>query len=322
MEFLRNPNGSLFKLTEYEYNYLMDLIREQNPIIPAKKYESYDKPKFLKDVYMADENYDTLAALLKEKKNVILQGSPGTGKTFAAVRLAYSILGRKDADKVKFIQFHQSYSYEDFIMGYKPKGTGFSLQAGVFYKFCIQAANNHEEDYFFIIDEINRGNISKIFGELLMAVENDHRGETVTLAFDELPFTVPENLYLIGVMNTADRNLAQIDYALRRRFSFFTMVPAFETPAFIEYQRSFNSETFDKVIEVIKSLNNTIATDPALGEGCCIGHSYFCNRKDYPDDWLRSIVTYDIIPIIKEYWLENIQKQESWKNKLLVIFDE
>jgi 5-methylcytosine-specific restriction protein B len=322
MEFLKNPNGSLFKLTEDEYGCLMDIIREQNPTGSAKKYENYDKSKFLKEVYIAGENYDSLAGLLREKKNVILQGSPGTGKTFTALRLAYSILGKKDTNRVKFIQFHQSYSYEDFIMGYKPKDNGFSLQTGVFYKFCAQAANNPAEDYFFIIDEINRGNISKIFGEVLVAIENNHRGEAVAMAFGETPFIVPENLYLIGMMNTADRGLAQMDYALRRRFSFFTMVPAFDAPAFIEYQRSFNSEIFDKLIEVIKSLNNAITGDPALGEGCCIGHSYFCNQKHYSDDWLRSIVDYDIIPIIKEYWFEDMQMQESWKQKLLAVFDE
>ena len=149
---------------------------------------------------------------------LILQGAPGVGKTFTARRLAYSVMGEKDDSRIEFVQFHQNYSYEDFVMGYKPSGDGFELKYGIFYRFCLKAANQPDKDFFFIIDEINRGNMSKIFGELLMLIERDYRGTKATLAYNGMSFSVPKNLYIIGMMNTADRSLAMIDYALRRRF--------------------------------------------------------------------------------------------------------
>ena len=207
--------------------------------------EPYTKAAFLSEVYMTEEKYHILVSLLRRKKNLILQGAPGVGKTFAAKRLAYSIMGEKDDTRIAFVQFHQSYSYEDFILGYKPQGEGFALTEGVFYRFCIKAQKHPDKDYFFIIDEINRGNMSKIFGELLMLIEKDYRGSETVLAYGATPFSVPENLYLIGMMNTADRSLAMIDYALRRRFSFFEMEPSFDARGFQAYQESLHNETFN-----------------------------------------------------------------------------
>lgn len=251
MEYFMNPQGSLFKLTKGEYDFIMDMVREENQENPigSEQAESYSKEDFLSEVYMTSEKYDSLKGLLLNKKNIILQGAPGVGKTFAAKRLAYSIMGVKDESRVEFIQFHQSYSYEDFIMGYKPSGEGFELQNGIFYKFCQKASNNQEVPYFFIIDEINRGNMSKIFGELLMLIEKDYRGKKLTLAYNGLPFSVPKNVYIIGMMNTADRSLALIDYALRRRFSFFAMEPGFSSDGFRQYLDSFNDDTFYALIE-------------------------------------------------------------------------
>lgn len=253
-EYFVNPQGSLFRLTKEEYDIIMDVIREQNPIINVSKHDAYTKDDFLSDVFMDEIQYDRLVSLLERKKNVILQGAPGVGKTYAAKRLAFSILGEKDEGKIEFSQFHQNYSYEDFIMGYKPQDDGFELKNGVFYRFCQLAGNNPDDKFFFIIDEINRGNISKIFGELLMLIENEYRGVKTTLAYNGLPFSVPENLYIIGMMNTADRSLALIDYALRRRFSFFEMTPAFSSIGFRQYQKNLNSNTFDDCIEVINNL--------------------------------------------------------------------
>ena len=181
---------------------------------------TYSKENFLSEVYISEEKYNTLTAVLHRKKNIILQGAPGVGKTFAAKRLAYSMMNEKDDSRIEFVQFHQNYSYEDFVMGYKPFEDGFKLKHGIFYKFCQKASENLDKDYFFIIDEINRGNMSKIFGELLMLIENNYRDTSITLAYDGNTFSVPHNLYIIGMMNTADRSLAMIDYALRRRFSF------------------------------------------------------------------------------------------------------
>lgn len=283
------------------------------------EYAPYTKADFLQEVYISEKQYDILTALLLNKKNVILQGAPGVGKTFAAKRLAYSIMGEKDDSRIEFIQFHQSYSYEDFIMGYRPnENGGFTLQKGIFYRFCVTARNNPQMEYFFIIDEINRGNMSKIFGELLMLIEKDYRKESATLAYSGKKFSVPENLYIIGMMNTADRSLAMIDYALRRRFSFFEMSAGFNSDGFRKYRAKLNRDIFTNLIEQIKILNKEIEKDTSLGKGFCIGHSYFCNLsvEECTVDRLQSIVDYDIIPMLNEYWFDDIKKAENWKERL------
>lgn len=293
-----------------------DSVHDLEPIVNKK----YGKEDFLAEVYMTGSKYDRLLNVLKRKKNIILQGAPGVGKTFAAKRLAYAMMGEKDKERVDFIQFHQNYSYEDFMMGYKPtENGGFEMQYGVFYRFCKKAENNSEKDYFFIIDEINRGNMSKIFGELLLLIEKDYRGTSSKLAYQNLNFSVPENLYIIGMMNTADRSLAMIDYALRRRFSFFDMEPGFDTEGFKEYQEKLASDKFNALIECIKELNNEIADDPSLGKGFCIGHSYFCGLQadECTQELLEGIVEYDILPMLSEYWFDNLtEKVAPWSEKL------
>ena len=293
-----------------------DSVHDFEPIVNKK----YGKEDFLAEVYMTGAKYDRLLNVLKRKKNIILQGAPGVGKTFAAKRLAYAMMGEKDKERVEFIQFHQNYSYEDFMMGYKPtENGGFEMQYGVFYRFCKKAENNPEKDYFFIIDEINRGNMSKIFGELLLLIEKDYRGTSSKLAYQNLNFSVPENLYIIGMMNTADRSLAMIDYALRRRFSFFDMEPGFDTEGFKEYQEKLASDKFNALIECIKELNNEIADDPSLGKGFCIGHSYFCGLQadECMQELLEGIVEYDILPMLSEYWFDNLtEKVAPWSEKL------
>lgn len=320
MEYFRNPQGSLFKLTQSEYEFILDMIREENPIVTASSSDAYTKDDFLNEVYMTEERYETLVNVLRNKKNIILQGAPGVGKTFAARRLAWSMMGEKDDSRIEFVQFHQNYSYEDFMMGYKPVEDGFELKYGIFYRFCQKAANQPDKEFFFIIDEINRGNMSKIFGELLMLIEKDYRGTKMTLAYNGLPFSVPKNLYIIGMMNTADRSLAMIDYALRRRFSFFEIEPGFDSHGFISYQNGLNSETLDELISKVKELNRKIAADKSLGRGFCIGHSYFCGRDVCTDEWLYSVVDYDILPMLSEYWFDDENEFQRWKNILQGVF--
>lgn len=322
MEYFVNQQGSLFKLTPGEYDFILDLVREENPLPDEKKADRYDKAAFLKDVYMDDARYEQLRAILMHKKNVILQGAPGVGKTFCARRLAWSIMEEKDDSRIEFVQFHQNYSYEDFVMGYRPEGDTFELKYGIFYRFCQKAANQPDRPFFFIIDEINRGNMSKIFGELLMLIEADYRGTKATLAYNGLQFSVPENLYIIGMMNTADRSLAMIDYALRRRFSFFDMEPGFDTKGFSEYREGLGSETIDELVGKVKDLNAEIARDKSLGRGFCIGHSYFCGRKatDDADEWGKQVVDFDILPMLREYWFDDEAKVTRWDNILHGVF--
>lgn len=314
------------KTAEREHRYVPDI-----DLTPYYEYRTdsnqnsialYTKENFLSEVYMAEENYDTLAGLLKNKKNLILQGAPGVGKTFAAKRLAYSMMGEKDDSRIEFVQFHQNYSYEDFIMGYKPQDEGFKLTNGIFYQFCMNAEEHPDKDYFFIIDEINRGNMSKIFGELLMLIEKDYRGTAVTLAYSRTAFSVPKNLYIIGMMNTADRSLAMIDYALRRRFSFYEMDPGFNTEGFKAYQASLKNETFNALIEQIIDLNREINTDDSLGPGFRIGHSYFCGQEECTEEWMKAVVYYDIIPMLQEYWFDDRQKVKRWENLLIGVFND
>lgn len=283
--------------------------------------ELYGKNDFLKDVFMDESEYETLSQLLDYKKNVILQGSPGVGKTFLAKRFAYSLMGETDSSRVEFVQFHQNYSYEDFIMGYKPNEDGFILQNGVFYEFCNKARED-KRAHFFIIDEINRGNVSKIFGELMMLIENDKRGkEHVKLAYKDEMFSVPENVFIIGMMNTADRSLAIMDYALRRRFSFFEVSPAFAKDGFKNHLlgNGISGEMTTKIIEKFNSINAYIADEKSsgLGAGFRIGHSYFCSKPNCEEKkWYENIIDFEITPMLDEYWFDEKDKVNEWIGKI------
>lgn len=296
------------------YEDQADDVSEPDEIV----YPEYSPENFLEEVYMDGESYDTLVELIRVKKNVILQGAPGVGKTFAAKRLAYSMMGYKDQNRVMMVQFHQSYTYEDFIEGFRPSsaGDGFEIKKGSFYNFCKKAADDLDNEYFFIIDEINRGNLSKIFGELFMLIESDKRGNALQLLYSDEKFYVPANVNIIGMMNTADRSLAMLDYALRRRFAFFEMKPGFDSEGFKEYRMNLNNDKFNRLIECVQSLNAVIKVDDSLGEGFCIGHSYFCNLKAVTDKALSNIVEYEMIPLLKEYWYDEPTKVSDWTDRL------
>lgn len=284
-------------------------------------FDTYTEEDFFNEVFLDKNQYSTLKNLLLNKMNIILEGAPGVGKTYAATRLAYSILGKKDKNKVKMIQFHQSYGYEDFIMGYRPNENGFELVYGSFYKFCKMAEEDSDNKYFFIIDEINRGKLSKIFGELLMLIEPDKRGQTLRLLYKDEEFSVPKNLYIIGMMNTADRSIAMIDYALRRRFAFYTFSPAFETESFKNYLKKTNNSKYKALLDKIILLNNEIKNDCSLGSGFQIGHSYFLTNNEITDEWMRFVIEYEIIPLLKEYWFDEQAKVDTWTNKLRSVLN-
>ena len=306
----------LARIESYFENDEDSLDSEQIPV-PLTEYSA---AQFLNEVYMPEERYDAIVGLLRTKKNIIMQGAPGVGKTYAAKRLAYSMMGVKDASRVMLIQFHQSYSYEDFIEGYRPSGAGFELVKGAFYSFCKKAADDEENAYFFIIDEINRGNLSKIFGELFMLIESDKRGpkNKLQLLYSRELFYVPRNVHIIGMMNTADRSLAMLDYALRRRFAFVELCPAFDSDGFRDYCAGLDNPRFEVLVREVESLNRAIAEDESLGEGFCIGHSYFCNMDadSCTDAALASIVDYELIPMLKEYWFDEPGKVREWTDRL------
>lgn len=294
-------------------------IRYVESIPVIEENESYFLEEFLSEVFIDKEDLDRLQSVLQNKKNLILKGAPGVGKTFIADRLAYLMMEERDESRIQIIQFHQSYSYEDFIEGYRPKaeGEGFELKQGPFVKFSRKAERDPERDYFFIIDEINRGNMSKIFGELMMLIETDKRGKNVNLLYSNEKFSVPANLYIIGMMNTADRSLALLDYALRRRFSFFDINPAFENQTFMDYlDKMGRPKKMLEVINVVKELNPRIIDE--LGSGFQIGHSYFVDEafEVNPDVRIKEVVDFEIIPQLYEYWFDDEEKAEEWANKL------
>ena len=281
-------------------------------------------------VFLSGHELVSIVDRLREKKAIIIQGAPGVGKTFIARKLAFALMEEQDKQRVKLIQFHQSYSYDDFVRGYRPlpgqAGT-FGLQNGIFFDFCEKARNDPDREYIFIIDEINRGNLSQIFGELLMLIETDKRGKesSVPLVYrkeDEPEFYIPGNVYLVGLMNLADRSSAMEDYAIRRRFSFITLKPQFESDIFRKWleDRSMNVELIDLIINKMSALNKVIREDSLLGENYQVGHSYFCPKGDnfegLTEEWYKAIVDKEIIPLLKEYWFDNAGKVSEVERSL------
>jgi MoxR-like ATPase len=285
------------------------------PAAPVYTFEDAEK-----DLFLSGEQLREIVELCRYKKNIIIQGPPGVGKTFVATRLAQLLIGSTNDDQIQRVQFHPSYSYEDFVQGLRPaEGGGFARHDGPLLRFCKDALEDQASPYVLIIDEINRGNVSKILGELLSLIEADKRDPrySVTLAYahdDEARFHVPPNLYVIGMMNTADRSLALVDYALRRRFVFVDLEPAFGTERFgADLTRRGVEAPLRKVIqERLSSLNKRIETDPTLGPGFRIGHSYFCQRTDaYDEAWFRRIIKFEIEPLLREYWFDSTTKLED-----------
>lgn len=320
-----------FDAIEKSLDEVISQFQEQfadQPADPSPPSTVFTIEDALRDLFIQEEKFTEILELLESKKNLILQGPPGVGKTFACKRVAYALMGQKSNDQLGMVQFHQSYSYEDFIQGYRPSGTGFRLKNGIFYEFCAAARDDPGNTYVFIIDELNRGNLSKVFGELMLLIETDKRGPewAIPLAYseeDSPKFYIPENLYLIGLMNTADRSLAMVDYALRRRFAFSTLTPGFETEQFFDYlaERGATPAFIGELVERMTSLNRKIAEDTTnLGPGFCIGHSFFCAIPSgvTPDGaWYERVIRFEIAPLLKEYYFDAAHEADALVEGLL-----
>lgn len=301
------------------------------PIVaePAVDYAPtpYSRAEALAELFISKNELDAALAGLHRRHNLLLQGPPGTGKTFLARRLAWLLLGARDERRIELVQFHPSYGYEDFILGFRPNAEGqFQLVPGVLPLLCQRAAADPEQPYFLLIDEINRGNVPRIFGELLLLLEADKRGPAHALRLPYAPpeaprFFVPENLYVIGTLNLADRSLTALDYALRRRFAFVELRPQFGE-ALREFltARQVPPKLVARLCTRLTALNQTIADDPELGPDFAIGHSYFSQPPTNPADaesWYQQIVDQEIGPLLADYWREQPTTAAGQLKKLL-----
>lgn len=299
---------------------------------PALAYElpspvPYSREQALQELFIPADKLNATLAALSRRRNLVLQGPPGTGKTFLARRLAWLQLGATDARRVELVQFHPSYSYEDFVQGFRPDAQGtFRLQEGVLLDFCRRAGQEPEQPYFLLIDELNRGNLSRIFGELLLLLEADKRGPEHAVRLPYSPaaaprFYVPANVFFIGTMNLADRSLAPLDYALRRRFAFVEMEPEFGPPLQqLLTQHGVPEAVVQRLVASLTELNQAIADDPELGPDFRIGHSYFCQPPPEPtaaEQWLTLILEQEIAPLLDDYWFDQPAKAAAHKKKLL-----
>ncbi|ACC75943.1 AAA family ATPase [Paraburkholderia phymatum] len=278
--------------------------------------------------FIPQEELSAMLRLLKNKSNLILQGPPGTGKTWLAKRLGYALLNRKDYSRLVSVQFQPSLSYEDFVRGWRPGADGrLDLIDGVFLEAIAQAQRS-PEPYVVVIEEINRGNPAQVFGELLTLLEHDKRKEEEALrpAYVRSPeerIYIPKNLYVIGTMNVADRSLALIDLALRRRFAFATLTPALGSQwrDWCMTHGGFSNDDANDISMRIQRLNERITKDRSLGEQFRIGHSFVTPAQEAKIDnaraWFAEVVKSEIEPLLREYWFDDPDKVEEARKELV-----
>ena len=284
--------------------------------------------------FIARDKLESMLERLRSKKNLILQGPPGTGKTWLARKLAFALIGQRDESKIRSVQFHPNLSYEDFVRGWRPAGDGkLTLVDGPFIAIRDEAEKDPDTRYVLVIEEINRGNPAQIFGEMLTLLETDKRtpNEALELVYSRTPderFFIPNNLFVIGTMNIADRSLALVDLALRRRFAFIDLEPTLGKPwrDWVHSKNGIDEEALVEIEHRIDVLNQTISDDPSLGVQFRVGHSYVTPPFEQPIDngkkWFRDVVNTEIGPLLDEYWFENLEASTKAKHDLLVGFQE
>ena len=325
-----NNNGQ-YKLATYDSDISNknNISSEENPDqknIPRKPYLLDDLIE--EGCFISKDKLESIQTKLKEKKNIILQGPPGTGKTWLAKRLASVIVGYRDSKNIKAIQFHPNTSYEDFIRGYRPSSDSkLELVDGPFLNIANQAKNDPDANYVIVIEEINRGNPAQIFGEMLTLLEASKRDpqEALELTYgnEKEGFFIPDNLYVIGTMNIADRSLAMVDFALRRRFAFFDLEPNFgkEWLEYMKDKSGISKAKLEKWQNCMIELNKKISDDQALGPAFTIGHSYLTTSQSIKDDqadkWFTTIVKTEIMPLLEEYWFRGTEQIKEAKDILL-----
>ena len=343
---VKRDNRKDDELIEFTFNnQKQDILRFQSePSIKTTKEEvvlpppeSYSVEQIIEDGCFIDKSrLSNFLNRLQGKKNVILQGPPGTGKTWLSKRLAYALLEERNNTRVRSFQFHPNLSYEDFVRGFRPSAGGeLELVDGPFLQLVATAIDDLENKYVVVIEEINRGNPAQIFGEMLTLLEADKRNPESALELcykhpdnSNLTTYIPDNVYVIGTMNVADRSLALVDMALRRRFAFFDLEPNFNSTWRNWIHQNFNfRQKFLKEISIrITELNQSIAVEPELGPQFCVGHSYFTpsinDRIEDPIKWYEQVVTTEIHPLLKEYWFDNLDTAQDKVEKLLNKFED
>ena len=304
--------------------------------------------------FLEESKLDQILECLRTKKNLILQGPPGTGKTWLARRLAFALIGERYSGRVRAVQFHPNLSYEDFVRGWRPAGDGqLTLVDGPFLEMVNDAVEGQVREqartenevkflkavfgedptnkYVLVIEEINRGNPAQIFGEMLTLLEADKRTPEQALELiyrrgeDELVF-IPDNLYVIGTMNIADRSLALVDLALRRRFAFIDLEPVFGEPwrNWVHTQCGVDLDVLADIEGRIQSLNEEISADTGLGPQFRIGHSFVTPPPgtliNDGREWFRQIVETEIGPLLDEYWPDTRAESQQARQRLLEGF--
>ena len=329
-------DGKLELISKGRYRWLNeDMVSNFDTQLPFKTdaqamLETYSIDDIASDgCFLPKAKIEMILKRFRAKKNLILQGPPGTGKTWLAKRLAFALMGQRDDSKIRAVQFHPNLSYEDFIRGWRPSGEGkLTLVDGPFMEMIKAAIDDPESKYVIVIEEINRGNPAQVFGEMLTLLETDKRtpDEALELSyrkFDGERVYIPSNLYVIGTMNIADRSLALVDLALRRRFAFIDLEPTLGKPwhDWVQSKNGIDSNVLTGIDSRIRALNEEISADTSLGAQFQVGHSYvtpavgmtITNAKE----WFSEVVQTEIGPLLDEYWFDDLEKSQKAQKRLI-----